>query len=201
MQEGQKGNTPPSPERGGLGELTRALEDARLGGPAEAERLAALLYEELRGIARREMAAERNDHTLQPTALVHEAYLRLVGSNGDGFADRTQFLSAGAVAVRRVLVEHARKRARLKRGGDRARVDLAKLELADEERDEAVLALDEALQKLEAFSPEHARTVELRFFAGMTVDEIAVFRGVSPSTVQREWRFARAWLHGELEER
>jgi RNA polymerase sigma factor (TIGR02999 family) len=180
-------------------ELTRALREAGRGEAGAADRLAELLYRELRGMARREMAGERGDHTLQPTALVHEAYLRLAPGPNGGFESRAHFLAAGAVAIRRVLVDHARRRSSLKRGGDHERVELDEAWETGGVQDEALLALDVALERLAEISPDHARTVELRFFAGMTGEEIAALRGVSPSTVQREWRFARAWLRGELE--
>ena len=181
-------------------DLRRILQEVEQGREGASERLAALLYDEVRRIARRELAGERADHTLQPTALAHEAYLRLANGDNGGFGSRGEFLAAAAVAIRRVLVEHARRRARLKRGGDRARVDLDPGELAGAVRDDTLLDLDEALQRLERFSSEHAHTVGLHVFAGMTIEEIAEHRGVSVSTIGREWRFARAWLRGELEE-
>jgi RNA polymerase sigma factor (TIGR02999 family) len=181
-------------------DLHRAMEAVEEGRHGASERLTALLYEELRSLARREMAGERPDHTLQPTALAHEAYLRLAPDRNGGFESRGQFLAAAAVAIRRVLVEHARSRARLKRGGDRARVELSCVDPAGPVPDDALLELDEALVLLAEEFPVHARTVELRFFSGLTIEEIAAHRGVSVSTIQREWRFARAWLRGELGE-
>lgn len=180
-------------------QLTRILEQARKGDDAAAEDLATLLYEELRAMARREMAGERSDHTLQPTALVHEAYLRLLRDQDGSFESRAHFFGAAAIAIRRVLVEHARKRSRLKRGGDRVRLNLDELDPAGPMRDDALLALDDALLELANHSPTSANIVELRFFAGMTIPELAKQMNVSESTIERDWRLARAWLRGELE--
>ena len=181
-------------------DLRRILEEIEQGRDGASERLTELLYDEVRQIARRELVGERSNHTLQPTALANEAYLRLAGGDGNGFQSRGEFLAAAAVAIRRVLVEHARRRSRLKRGGDRAQVDLDVGELVGVVQEDTLLDLDQALQRLEAFSPEHARTVGLHVFGGMTMEEIAAHRGVSVSTIGREWRFARAWLRGELGE-
>ena len=179
-------------------EVTQILNQMGRGEAGAAEHLAAVLYDELRAIARREMDGERADHTLQPTALVHEAYLRLVPEGGT-FENRAHFLGAAANAIRRILVEHARKRGRFKRGGDRARLDIDVAEAGEPMRDATLIALDDALADLEASSATTARIVELRFFAGMTVPEVARVLNTSESTVQRDWRLARAWLRGELE--
>lgn len=182
-------------------DLTQVLQRAGEGDPAAARRLSELLYDELKSLARREMAGERPDHTLQPTALVHEAYLRLVAGEDARFENRAHFFGAAAAAIRRVLVEHARARGRLKRGEGRARIDLEAVEPEAPLRDEELLSLDEALRRLAEFAPDKARLVELRFFAGATIPEAARMLGVSETTVQRDWRFARAWLQGELEGR
>ena len=158
-----------------------------------------LAYNELKALARREMSRERVCHTLQPTALVHEAYMRLIG-DGVEFESRGHFFAAAAAAIRRVLVEHARRRSRLKRGGDRDRMELLHDEVAEPLRDSRILALDEALTTLSGFDPEKARLVELRFFAGMSVRDVATTLGVSESTVARDWRLARAWLFDVLGE-
>lgn len=168
---------------------------------ANDERLAEELYAELRELARRELAHERPDHTLQPTALVHEAYLRLSGAEGAKFQNRAHFYGAAAQAIRRVLVDHARARARHKRGGGVPPVRLDDLELVAPQRDEQLLQLDEALDRLARLDPSKARLVELRFFAGMTLDEAATLLGASPSTAARDWRTARAWLQSELDGR
>jgi RNA polymerase sigma factor (TIGR02999 family) len=180
-------------------DLTRILQEAQEGHAGAAEEFAALLYAELREIARREMAAERADHTLQPTALVHEAYLRLIGGESGSFEDREHFFAAAATAIRRVLVDHARNRAREKRGGGFERVSLDEVDPAAPIPPEGLLALDDALARLAGFDPLKARIVELRFFAGLKVEELARVLGASESTVRREWRMARAWLHGELD--
>lgn len=181
-------------------DINRILRAAQAGDPAAARELAAALYDELREFARREMASERRGHTLQPTALVNEAYLRLVGDENATFADRDSFFAAAATAIRRVLVDHARGRARDKRGGGMVRVPLEGLEVVESLADEELLALDEALARLGALDPTKARIVELRFFGGLSVAELVRAMGVSESTIQREWRMARAWLRGQMEE-
>ncbi len=182
-----------------MADLDRMLRSAQEGDPKAAQELSALLYEELRELARRQMAAERSGHTLQATALVNEAYLRLVADKDGTFADRDSFFAAAANAIRRVLVDHARKRAREKRGGGRARVPLDGLDVAEPLADGELLELDEALVSLARIDPTKARIVELRFFAGLTVPEIGTVLGASESTIQREWRMARAWLRDQME--
>lgn len=179
-------------------DLTRMLDDARSGHPGAEAQLATVLYEELRNMARREMGSERPDHTLQPTALVHEAYLRLIPDNNLTFENRAHFFGAASSAIRRVLVDHARKRARHKRGGDRARVTLDTLEPAAPIDDGELIEVDDELRRLSEFAPNPARVVELRFFAGLSVEEIARVLKVSTSSIQRDWRVARAWLRGRL---
>lgn len=185
----------------GMSDITRILEEARRGEPGSVERLTDRLYDELRQLARREMRAERADHTLEPTALVHELYLRLLsGEDAPTFENRAHFFAAAAHAIRRLLVEHARSRSRLKRGGDKKRQQMDEQALPfPEENDGRVLALEAALERLAGFDPQRARIVELRFFAGCTSEEAAAALGISESTVAREWRLARAWLHGQLE--
>lgn len=181
-------------------DLNRILREAEAGDTQAAQQLAARLYDELHELARREMAAERSNHTLQPTALVHEAYLRLAGSADGAFADRDRFFAAAANAIRRVLIDHARRRAREKRGGGRLRVPLDDLDVPGPIADEDLLSLDAALAQLAACDPTKARIVELRFFAGLSMAELAKAVGASESTVQREWRLARAWLRAHLEQ-
>lgn len=183
-----------------MADLNRILRSAAEGDPKAAEELAVLLYDELHEMARREMAGERSGHTLQPTALVNEAYLRLVTDKGAAFADRDSFFAAAATTIRRVLVEHARKRASQKRGGGRVRVPLEGLDVAEPLGDEDVLRLDDALARLAAVDPSKARLVELRFFGGLSMAELGKATGASESTVQRQWRLARAWLRARLEE-
>lgn len=167
--------------------------------PAAADELVPLVYDELRRLARARMAREAPGHTLQPTALVHEAYLRLAGDAASPpFASRAQFFAAAAEAMRRILIERARRVRRLKRGGGRLRVTLAD-DLADAPaRDAELLALDQALTRLEARDAAMARVVALRCFAGLTVEESAAALEVSERTVKRLWTAGRAWLHREL---
>jgi len=159
------------------------------------------VYDELREIASRQMAFERCGHTLGATALVHEAWLRLAdGARRDAAVDRTSFVKLAAVAMRRILVDHARARARLKRGGDpdRRRVSLDAVELATRPDPSEFLALDEAFVRLESVDATAAEIVRLRFFAGLGIDEAAAALGVSASRVDRDWKYARAWLHREM---
>jgi RNA polymerase sigma factor (TIGR02999 family) len=183
-----------------MSDFTTLLQRAGDGDPEAGERVAAALYRELRAMARRQMANERSDHTLQPTALIHEAYLRLLGGDHHEYRSSGEFWSAAARAIRQILVEHARRRARDKRGGGRQRVELDEAFVAGPQRDERLVALDEALDRLSELDPQKVRLLELRFFGGMTLDEAALALGVSQSTVVREWRLARAWLQAALED-
>src|SRR5262245_24517711 len=185
-----------------MSDITRLLADAR-GGDAQAmNRVTDRLYVELGELARRQMSSERPDHTLEPTALVHELYLRLLsGEDAPSFENRAHFFASAAVAIRRLLVEHARARSRHKRGGGRGREHVAlDQHAAPAAPDERLLALHEALEQLADFDPQRARLVELRVFAGCSVAEAAQALGVSESTVAREWRLARAWLAAQLGE-
>lgn len=181
------------------GEVTVLLRAWQAGDASALDRLLPVVYRGLKQIAARQMRGERSDHTLQPTALVHEAFLRLVDRRSD-WQSRSHFYAAAAQAMRRVAVDHARARSRNKRGGKAVRVDLtAVAEAASVEPASAdVLALDEALSRLEKLDPQQARLVELRFFAGMSVEECAESLGVSPVTVWRQWRLAKAFLYREL---
>ena len=161
-----------------------------------------LVYDELRELAERWLRVERPGHTLLATALVHEAYLRLVGGSARTWENRTHFFATAALSIRRILVEHARRRGRLKRGGHLDRVGLRDADLPfepDEFDDERLLMLDAALDRLGVIDPRKARVVERRFFAGLTVEEAAAAMNTSASTVARDWRLARAWLRCELE--
>jgi RNA polymerase sigma factor (TIGR02999 family) len=182
-------------------EITQILHDVRAGKPGASEELAAALYDELRAVARRDLAAERPDHTLQPTALVHEAWLRLFPRDQASFENRAHFFGAASNAIRRVLADHARRRQADKRGGALARVPLDDLEAGAPVRSEELLALDAALEKLAGFAPLQARIVEMKFFGGLTTPELARALDSSDSTVERHWRAARAWLREELEQR
>lgn len=156
------------------------------------------LYDEIRRLAHGLMRHERRDHTLLPTALANEACLRLFGSRQPAFATGPEFLAAAVTTLRRILVEHGRRRLRLKRGGGAARADIDTAELPAAATDERVLAVDEALRRLAEFDQSKARLVELRFFGGLNVDEAAVVMGVSPRTAARDWRLARAFLRADL---
>lgn len=182
------------------GEITSLLERARQGDRTVADELMPLVYDELRRLAQHYMAGERPGHTLQATALVNEAYVRLVGSGDASWQNRAHFFAAAAVAIRRILVQHARAAGSQKRGGDRMRADLDIATLESCSANDRVLAVDEALERLARMDPQKARLVELRFFAGMTTEEMAESIGVSVRTIAREWDLARAWLTRELSE-
>ena len=158
-----------------------------------------LVYEELRAMAQRQLRTERAGHTLQPTALVHEAYLRLVDHDRVEWQNRQHFLSVAAMAMRRLLVDHARERRRLKRGGDQVQVTFTvSLPVTGEEQIDEIVAIDDLLDTLAGFDPRAARVVECRYYAGLDVEETAAALGTSPRTVKRTWQLARAWLRKEL---
>ena len=186
---------PDAESAAGPAAITSLLARAQEGDRQATDELLPLVYEELRELADRFLAAEKRGATLQPTALVHEAYLRLVGSDQAGWENRAHFFGAAARAIRRILVDRARARRAARRGGDRPlRLD-TDAPLAGPGPSLDVLALDEALAKLASVDAQKARVVELRFFGGLSVDETAASLGVSASTVAREWVFARTWLH------
>jgi len=184
-----------------LEDVTGLLAAAGAGDADAAERLFPVIYNELHRLAQGYMQRERPDHTLQPTALVNEAYLRLVGAGGpsDGFESRSHFIGAAAIAMRRILVNHAKARNAAKRGGGRAPLALDGAAAEFEDRAIDLLALDEALTELSERDETQARLVELRFFGGMSVEACALALGVSERTVQYEWAHARAWLRSRLE--
>ncbi len=178
--------------------VTQLLREARAGRPEALDQLLPLMYAELHRIAERHMSGERPDHTLQPTALVNEAFLRLLGGTQHGFDDRTHFLRAASRVMRRVLVDHARARQAAKRGpGMQVTLDDALAGHGNNTLD--MLALDDALARLSAVDARWGQVVELRFFGGLTVPEIAEALGTSPATVKRDWQFAKGWLARELE--
>ncbi len=168
--------------------------------PRDPSDLLPLVYDELRRIAHRYMARERAGRSLQATALVHEAYLRLLKDKRQPWVDRTHFLAIAANSMRRILVERARARAASKRGGSRVRVTLGENLFAAADPSLDLLVLDKALEKLAAMDPQLARIVELRFFGGLSIEEAAQSLGVSPATIKRSWNVARAWLKRELSE-
>ncbi len=180
-------------------EVTRILERVEHGDAKAAEQLLPLVYEQLRHLAAHKMANEAPGHTLQPTALVHEAWLRLTGGDGpQQWNSRGHFFSAAAEAMRRILIERARAKARLRRGGGERPLNLDAVTVAVETAPEELLVLDEALDRLEAQDPDKARLVKLRFFSGLTNEEAAAALGISPTTAKRYWTFARAWLYSEI---
>ncbi len=178
--------------------VTRLLHDLRGGDSSKLEHVAAAVQAELRTLAARHLGRERPDHTLQPTALVNEAYLRLVDQREQNWENKSHFLAIASTAMRRVLLEHSRARLAEKRGGHVQRVTFFDVPNALNETPEAVVALDEALQVFARIDPENARIVELRWFAGLEVSEVAVLLGVSTRTVERGWRAAQAWLRERI---
>jgi RNA polymerase sigma factor (TIGR02999 family) len=180
-----------------MNDLTRILSAVDAGDPHAPGKLLPLVYDELRRLAAHRLASEHAGHTLQPTALVHEAYLRLVDvDHAQRFGGRGHFFAAAAEAMRRILVDSARRRHAQKRGGGRVREDLDAL--AAPEPDDDLLALDEALKTFAATDPVKARLVELRYFGGLTNDQAAEVLGISPSTADRHWSYARAWLQAAV---
>jgi RNA polymerase sigma factor (TIGR02999 family) len=183
-----------------MSDVTRLLEAAARGDRQGAADLLPLVYDELRRLAARQMAAESPGHSLDASGLVHEAYIRLVGpSEPRTFADRKHFFAAAAEAMRRILVDRARERNAQKRGGGRTRLDFDQIQLAAEQTPAEFLLLHEALDRLEAKDPRKAALVKLRFFAGLTNAQAAETLGISPSTAADDWAYARAWLRVELE--
>lgn len=181
-------------------DIDRILENAQEGDPSAAAELLPLVYGELRELARARMAYLPPGMTLQPTALVHEAYLRLIGPEDPGWNNRGHFFAAASLAMRQILVDEARRKGAIKRGGGRKRLDIDKLDLAAPLPDEAVLELDEAISRLEEEDPLQARIVMLRTFAGLTREETAAVLGMSVRTLDRRWRYIIARLHQELTE-
>jgi RNA polymerase sigma factor (TIGR02999 family) len=181
------------------GEITLLLQELRLGDKDALGLLVPLVYRELKRLAGHYLQMERRGHTLQPTALVHEAYLRLVEQDHAQWQNRAQFLAVAARLMRRILINYAKARGTAKRGGAAVSLDIAGPDIGTHDaRPEEVLAVDEALDRLAALDAQQARVVELRYFAGLTIEETAEALGISPRTVKREWTTASAWLRTEL---
>ncbi|MEO8031970.1 MAG: sigma-70 family RNA polymerase sigma factor [Gemmatimonadota bacterium] len=190
--------TPPhQPPPGAATDLVLQLAG---GDSRTVDQLLPLVYSELHRLAQRYMRRERPDHTLDTTALVHEVYLRLVDQTRVNWQDRSHFLAVAAIGMRRILVEHARKRSAAKRGAERRQVSLSDLSLARDDGTDLVLALNDALERLGAVSPRLVRVVECRYFLGLTEDETAAALGVTDRTVRRDWIKAKGWLAGTLED-
>lgn len=193
--------TDPSPDSQQQIAVTQLLVRAGQGDAKATDELFPIVYEELRNIAAHFLQDESRAQTLQATALVHEAYLRLVGPKQTPWENRAHFFGAAARAIRRILTDHARQRNRAKRGGGMQRVPLDENRVASPADDLDLEGLDEALTKLAGIDPQKAKVVELRFFAGLTAEQTALALGVSASTVARDWQFARVWLNRELSQK
>lgn len=180
-----------------MNEVTKILQAIDRGETKSADELLPLLYEELRKLAASKMAREAPGQTLQPTALVHEAWLKLVGGASPRFSDRAHFFGAAAEAMRRILIDRARRKAARRHGGDQQRVDADEIEIAAPVQDDELLAVNEALEKFAALDATKAELVKLRFFVGLTLEQAAAVLGVSEPTAKRWWAYARAWLFEE----
>jgi len=192
-------NTPEALVRTALSKgVTELLVDWRDGDQAALDKLIPLVYDELHRLASRQLRRERSDHTLQTTALVHEAYLRLVDQRNANWQNRAQFFGVAAQLMRRILVDYARTHKASKRGGSYRRISLDEGAILTEERNTDLAELDEALDRLGRLDPQQSRVVELRIFGGLTVEEAAEVMGISSRTVKREWSMARAWLHQQF---
>ncbi len=181
-----------------MSDVTRILSAIENGDPQAADELLPLVYEELRKLATMRMARETPGHTLQPTALVHEAWLRLVGNKKTQWDGRAHFFGAAAEAMRRILVDRARRKNAIRHGAGQQRVDLQDANLAAPDDNEQLLAVNDALEKLAAQDKAKAELVKLRYFTGMTLEEAARILGISEPTAKRQWAFAKAWLHREI---
>jgi RNA polymerase sigma factor (TIGR02999 family) len=183
-----------------VSDVTHILDRAQQGDPNAAEELLPLVYEELHKLAAHRMAGEAAGHTLQPTALVHEAWLRLVRTSDQTWQNRAHFFRTAAECMRRILIDHARRKQQLRHGGGQERVSLDGLDITDDHDGQRLLQVNEALDRLALQDPSKAEIVKLRFFAGLENREIAEMLGISERTVERAWRFAKAWLLAEFNE-
>ena len=182
------------------GDVTSLLNKMADGDQEAGAQLVPLVYNELRRLAARCLRREREDHTLQATALVHEAYLKLTAQRSARWQNRAQFFALAAQAMRRILVDYARTQQRIRRGGKQQKVTLDEALLVSSDRTEELIAVHESLSRLEKLDPRQSRIVELRYFGGLTVEEVAEVLGVSSKTVTREWNTAKAWLYGDLKD-
>ena len=182
-----------------MSDLTQILERVEQGDQRAAEELLPLVYDELRRLAAHRMANEVQGHTLQPTALVHEAWLRLARENHNKFENRSHFFAAAAEAMRRILIEHARRKSAQRRGGGLERVELDQIDIPGNATDATLVRVNEAVAALEREDARAAELVKLRFFAGLSVEQAALALGVTDRTARRDWRFARAWLANALQ--
>ena len=182
-----------------VSDVTRVLEAIEQGDPKAADQLLPMVYDELRKLAAHKMANETASHTLQPTALVHEAWLKLVGEADRKYRSRDHFFAVAAEAMRRILIDNARRKLARRHGGSQQRVDVMDIEIAEGIPDEELLAVNDALEKLAALDKQKAELVKLRFFVGLTLEEAAESLGCSVPTAKRYWAFARAWLYEEIE--
>ena len=178
--------------------LTELLVDWQKGDRSALERLTPLIYDELRRMAHRYLQHERNAHTLQTTALVNEAYLRLAGQEASPWQNRAHFFAVSARVMRHILIDHARRKRFIKHGGELQQVSIAEASLMSEERAAELIALDEALDELKQLDPRKSRIVELRYFGGLSLEESASALGISVMTVRRDWRAAKAWLYRQM---
>ena len=181
-----------------MSEITQVLSELRGGNQQDAEHLLSLVYTELKRIAAQKMAGEAPGNTLQPTALVHEAWLRMLGDGDSPFQNRAHFFSAAAEAMRRILVDSARRKSAIRRGAGAKRQELEEHHIVQNERPEQLLVLDEALDLLARHDPVAANLVKLRYFAGMTMNEVAATTGMSLRNAERTWTYARAWLRRQM---
>ena len=183
-----------------MSEVTRVLEALTNNSPQAADSLLPLIYDELRRLAASKLAQQPAGQTLQATALVHEAWLKLAGDRSTSWRDRQHFFRAAAEAMRQILIDRARRRLRQRHGGNAEHVDLAEIEIAEPAKSEVLVQLDEAFNELRRISPDRAEIVNLRFFAGLSESEIAEILQISERTVQRQWQYSRAWLFAKIQE-
>lgn len=181
-----------------MSDVTHILRAIESGEPKAADELLPLVYDELRKLAAHRMSHEPPGNTLQPTALVHEAWLRLVASDQQTWQNRGHFFGAAAEAMRRILIESARRKRALRHGGNQQRLDIDKLEIAAPTPDEELLAISDALEKFSTLDEDKAKLVKLRYFAGLTIEEAASILGISRATAKRWWTYARAWLYQQV---